>query len=263
MTTSPAVTVVPGPPVINSLSPAGAPVGGAAFTLTVNGSGFTSGSVVRWNGSDRVTTYTSASQLRAAILASDLATIGTAQVAVFVPTSGALSPASPFAISPAPQLTLSATQVTAGTAVTMTLAGGFGGSTDWLALASTTAPNNSYLQYTYVGAGVSCAHMDGAVDDAGHLRIPPVHQRIHAHRHERADHGDRRYTAGSRRQRDDSRTRHACHGDVDERVRRRIRLDGLAPAGSSDRTYLDYTYVGGERDDQDVDGDDAEHAGHL
>ena len=66
-------------------------------------------------------------------------------VAVFVPTSGALSPASPFAISPAPQLTLSATQVTAGTAVTMTLAGGFGGSTDWLALASTTAPNNSYL----------------------------------------------------------------------------------------------------------------------
>ena len=76
-------------------------------------------------------------------------------VTVFVPTSGALSPASPFAISPAPQLTLSATQVTAGTAVTMTLAGGFGGSTDWLALASTTAPNNGYLQYTYVGAGVS------------------------------------------------------------------------------------------------------------
>jgi hypothetical protein len=39
--------------------------------------------------------------------------------------------------------------------VTMTLTGGYGGSTDWLALAATTAPNNSYLKYTYVGTGVT------------------------------------------------------------------------------------------------------------
>ena len=46
------------------------------FTLTVNGSGFVYGSVVRWNGADRPTTLISASQLKAAIPASDIAVGG-------------------------------------------------------------------------------------------------------------------------------------------------------------------------------------------
>jgi subtilisin family serine protease len=153
--TSPPVTVILGPPVISSLSPVGAPVGGGAFTLTVNGSGFNAGSVVRWNGADRVTTFVSATQLRASILASDLAVIGTAQVTVFVPSSGSLSPSSPFSVTTAPVLNVSSTNVTTGTAVTVTLSGGFGGATDWLAFAATGAPNGSYVQYTYVGAGVT------------------------------------------------------------------------------------------------------------
>jgi hypothetical protein len=75
-------------PSISTLSPASAVAGGPAFTLTVNGSGFVSGSVVRWNGSDRTTTFVSSTQLTAAIPASDIAVAGTAQVTVFNPAPG-------------------------------------------------------------------------------------------------------------------------------------------------------------------------------
>jgi hypothetical protein len=37
----------------------------------------------------------------------------------------------------------------------VTLAGGAGGPLDWLALAAVGAPDTSYVQYTYVGAGVT------------------------------------------------------------------------------------------------------------
>jgi hypothetical protein len=53
-------------PIINQpLVPGSAAPGGAAFTLTVNGTGFVSGSTVHWNGSPRTTTFVSGSQFRA------------------------------------------------------------------------------------------------------------------------------------------------------------------------------------------------------
>src|SRR5512143_1125197 len=73
-------------PTTTSLSPSSAVAGGAAFTLTINGSGFVSGSGVRWNGANRATTFVSSTQLTAAILASDLAVAGTAQVTVYNPS---------------------------------------------------------------------------------------------------------------------------------------------------------------------------------
>ncbi|WP_298408586.1 IPT/TIG domain-containing protein, partial [uncultured Chloroflexus sp.] len=60
----------------------------AGVTLTVTGTNFVSGSVVRWNGSDRPTTFGSATTLQASIPASDLATAGTASVTVFTPGPG-------------------------------------------------------------------------------------------------------------------------------------------------------------------------------
>jgi hypothetical protein len=74
-------------PALTSLSPTSALAGGGGFTLTVNGSNFVSGpnSVVYWNGSSRVTTYVSSTQLTAAILASDIATPGTFPVTVLNP----------------------------------------------------------------------------------------------------------------------------------------------------------------------------------
>jgi hypothetical protein len=54
-----------------------------------------------------------------------------------------------------PMLTVNTTNVVAGGTVTVTLTGGLGGSTDWLALARAGEANTVYLQWTYVGAGVT------------------------------------------------------------------------------------------------------------
>jgi hypothetical protein len=75
----------PRPLVNQPLVPAAAVPGGPAFTLTVNGTGFASGAVVNWNGSPRTTTFVSSMQLTASILASDIATAGTANVTVTNP----------------------------------------------------------------------------------------------------------------------------------------------------------------------------------
>jgi hypothetical protein len=86
--TSPAGTVNPVPLINQPLVPDAVPPGGAPFTLTVNGTGFVSGSVVNWNGSGRATTFVNSSQLTAAILGSDIATASTASVTVVSPSPG-------------------------------------------------------------------------------------------------------------------------------------------------------------------------------
>ena len=76
-------------PLINlPLVPDATAPGGAAFTLTVNGTGFVSGSVVNWNGSPRATTFVSSTQLKAGISATDIATAGTASVTAVSPAPG-------------------------------------------------------------------------------------------------------------------------------------------------------------------------------
>jgi len=67
---------------ISKLFPFSASAPAAATTLTVNGTGFTGSSIVRWNGSPRTTTFGSATQLTAAITAADLACGGVPQVTV-------------------------------------------------------------------------------------------------------------------------------------------------------------------------------------
>jgi subtilisin len=164
--TSPTVTVQTGSggpapaPVATSLSPSLVNAGSAAFNLTVNGSNFVPSSVVRWNGADRTTTYVSSTELRAAIAAADVAAAGSANVTVFTPApGGGTSAALAFTIgsgsSGGPQLTVSATTVAPGGSVTVTLTNGAGGIGDWLAFARTSQSNTSYLNYTYVGLGVT------------------------------------------------------------------------------------------------------------
>ena len=162
---------------------------------------------MRWNGVDRVTTFTSASRLQASIPASDLAVIGTAQVTVFTPTTGTSS-ARPFSVQTAPVLSVSSTTVTTGTAVTVTLTGGFGGAGDWLSFANTGAPNSSYVQYTYVGAGVTTRTWTVAVTGPGTLRIPAVQRRVQPSGDERDDHGDGGDSTGPDGQHDDGGARH-------------------------------------------------------
>jgi List-Bact-rpt repeat protein/centrosomal CEP192-like protein len=114
-------------PAVTSLSPTSVTVGGAAFTLTVNGTGFAATSVVRWNGADRQTTFVSATRLRAAITTADRAIPGKVAVSVFTPapgggTSGNLN----FSVIAPPPVagTLSPASTPAGTAgLTLTVNG--------------------------------------------------------------------------------------------------------------------------------------------
>jgi FG-GAP-like repeat len=70
-------------PLINQpLVPASVAPGSAAFTLTVNGTGFTSNAVVYWNGSLRPTTVVSSSTVQAQITAADVAKASVAWVTV-------------------------------------------------------------------------------------------------------------------------------------------------------------------------------------
>ncbi|HEU4453408.1 MAG TPA: hypothetical protein VFR81_10120, partial [Longimicrobium sp.] len=75
-------------PKIDLLPSRGAHAGGPGFTLTVHGSGFVAGTVVRWNGSDRPTTLISDSRVSASITSGDVASPGAAQVTVHTPAPG-------------------------------------------------------------------------------------------------------------------------------------------------------------------------------
>jgi Tol biopolymer transport system component len=90
-------------PVITALVPSGVQAGAAAFSLTVQGTGFLPASEVRWNGAPRPTTFVSTAELSAAIPASDVAAAGTPTVTVFNPApGGGLSNPATFTVSAPP-----------------------------------------------------------------------------------------------------------------------------------------------------------------
>jgi subtilase family serine protease len=77
------VTVAGNPvPAITTLSPSTASYNGPTYNLTVNGTGFISGSTVKWNGTSLPTTYVSATQVTASVNASFLKFIQTATITV-------------------------------------------------------------------------------------------------------------------------------------------------------------------------------------
>ena len=125
-------------PTIISLNPSSAYVGGSAFTLTVNGTNYVSGSVVRWNGSARTTTYVNSTQLTASIPASDIISVGSASVTVFNPTpGGGTSNAATFSITyPVPTI------ITLNPGVTAP-----GGSPFTLTVNGTNYANNSVVRW--------------------------------------------------------------------------------------------------------------------
>lgn len=96
---SPFYFVVIGGPIVappyslTSLNPSTVSIGGAAFTLTVNGTGFNANSTVQWNGSALPTTFVSATQLIANVPASLISSITPVNVTVAtlgVPTNSLL-----------------------------------------------------------------------------------------------------------------------------------------------------------------------------
>ena len=85
---------------LTSLTPSSAVADGPAFTLTVNGMGFVSTSVVTFGTSALATTFVSATQLTAAILASDIATAGSFNVTVTNPGGGTSNAVSFTVVTP-------------------------------------------------------------------------------------------------------------------------------------------------------------------
>jgi hypothetical protein len=76
-------------PFINQpLVPGAVAPGGPEFSLTVNGAGFVSGSIVNWNKNPLVTTFISASKLKAVVPADYVSNDATARVTVVNPGPG-------------------------------------------------------------------------------------------------------------------------------------------------------------------------------
>ena len=86
-------------PGVVRVAPSWAPAGGSGATIGIDGSGFSNGSQIRWNGTALTTTYVSGNRLTASVPASSLASAGTASVTVFNPSpGGGTTPARVFAI---------------------------------------------------------------------------------------------------------------------------------------------------------------------
>jgi hypothetical protein len=92
-------------PTATSISPNIVMYGGASFTMTINGTDFVPTSVVRFNGSDRPTTFVSSTQLTAGIPGSDMTVMGSYPITVFNPTpAGGTSNAQTFTVGVASKL---------------------------------------------------------------------------------------------------------------------------------------------------------------
>jgi hypothetical protein len=110
--------------------PATTAPGGPGFTLTVNGAGFVSASVINWNGTALTTTFVSSSQLTAAVPAANIAAAGTAAVTVSNPSpGGGLSNTQLFQVATTPSSVTFSSLVPFGpnTSLSASLSGDFDG----------------------------------------------------------------------------------------------------------------------------------------
>jgi hypothetical protein len=103
-------------PTLASMSPSSAAAGGAALTLTLNGTGFVSTSTVTWNQSPLATTFVTGTQLKADLPAAEVSQPGTALVEIVNPApGGGESALLNFTITaPAGQLSFSPSQLSFG-----------------------------------------------------------------------------------------------------------------------------------------------------
>ncbi len=113
-------------PRLDGIDPSRALVGSPDTTVNVTGADFLASSVVRWNGSDRATTFIDASNLQVVIPAADLSAPGAFPVTVFNPApGGGTSSAIDFDVFyNAPTIaSVSPTSATRGRTVKMTVKG--------------------------------------------------------------------------------------------------------------------------------------------
>jgi hypothetical protein len=113
-------------PVVSGISPELIDADGAAFTLTVSGSGFVANSTVYWGTSALATTFVNASQLTAQVTVAGIAAAGPVAVTVQTPTpGGGTSTGLQFEVdsagSIAPVFSSTSATITAGSPATYTV----------------------------------------------------------------------------------------------------------------------------------------------
>ena len=157
--TSPTVTASPPPAPTLSLSATTVPAGGQATVTLANGTGGASDWLALATVGAPDTSYLKWTNVGAGVRTRTwtvtLATPGSYEFRLFLNGGYTRAATSPVVTVPSPTLSVSATTIPVGGSVTVTLGGGTGGAADWLALAAVGAPNTSYVQWTYVGAGLT------------------------------------------------------------------------------------------------------------
>jgi hypothetical protein len=115
-------------PFVGNITPAIANAGGAAFTITVNGSGFLANSTVYWGTSALTTVFVSSAQLTATVTAADIAAPGATAITVQTPApGGGISDVLQFevdsqaAAATSPTVPSAVVTVTAGSAATYSI----------------------------------------------------------------------------------------------------------------------------------------------
>jgi uncharacterized protein (TIGR03437 family) len=87
-------------PALTQLAPSAAATGGSPFVMTIYGDNFVPGSVVRWNGASRITTFVSVTRLDVVVPSSDLTSAASASVTVVNPApSGGASNSLKFTVA--------------------------------------------------------------------------------------------------------------------------------------------------------------------
>ena len=154
-----AVLAVVGTPVINSLDPAAVVAGSAAFSMTLLGSGFVSGAVVKLNATALTTAFMSATELTAQVPAAQVASAAQLSVVVTNP-DGTASNTPTLAVIAAPTISsIDPAQVTADSAAFMLIVRGTG-----FASSDVVELNGTGLTTTFV----SSAELDVHVPRSGY-----------------------------------------------------------------------------------------------
>jgi hypothetical protein len=163
LATSPTVSfqVVNPTPTVTTISPASLAATSPAFAMTVTGTGFVTGAVVQVDGSARPTMFLSATQVQAAIPASDVATAGSHTITVVNPTACMNSVCTSNGVTltvTGPTLTVSGTTVPVAGPLQVTFNTGPGTIGEWVAVYPATTPGpGGYVDWQWITGGRSVA----------------------------------------------------------------------------------------------------------
>ncbi len=134
-------------PTLTGISPTSVGVSSSVFTMTLTGSNFTPGSIVKFNGSSRETIYVNSTTLRAVITDSDLVSAGTFPITVFTaPPGGGTSGSQTFtvaAVNHAPTFTMGPDQSVLKNAGLQTVV-------SWASSISSGSSDGNQAPYTFI-----------------------------------------------------------------------------------------------------------------